>query len=871
MGFPLVRARSQGPASVSNITSHTVTLPEHVAGDLLVVAAGADGAPTFGTPSGWTLLSYVQGGEGDNPLAVFGRIATSSSESLTFSTSAGEAVRWLTWSITGHGVLPDLSNILSASARGDEREFVTAPTVTGLNTGVDYMGLLALAPEFSSSPGFMASAPSGWTQLRQHPDSYTVSTDAGIQAAEFTAATGATEIAPGTVQRSSGSTQRGFAFTTFAIPGTPNIPPSSGTVVVLSDVSGSVVLSRPATGRVDALSAVSASITKRAPAVGVVTAQSVVTGSAEVIAYNQVSGQVTASSTVSGDISVNARASGQVTSVSTVSGAPFKRTTATSLVQSTSTVAGAIRLRRPAVGQVMALSTVFGALKSFSAPDLPPTVLVRPEAALTVAGRTLAAVSGDATLDSARVPYAMSQVEVALTNPDIAEDIDPRQGVRASLTGRGGGGTTRVFNLGVVSRTVDHAAKTMTLEMASDEALLIDYASIVKDTGAYARQGSLRSVVNYVLAKVSPGASLAAGGPADQSVWVNYALNPTAEVDTQYWFQGTNSTAPFRVAQNGPDGGPYINFGQTAAGEWRARHGLNQPVAPGDVLTYEFDLQTHRDVDFILEVNASGTWSGTASAIQKRGSGWSHHSGDITVTAGTNLNTVQFYAPNSSPGAWDIANLRIIHKSVDRAADLLTWEPGVSAWDFIAPIVTTVGQKLWCDESRVWRLTDPAEYALPGVLSVNGLNATEGSDTITRRDPEVYCTGVVVRYKWRDTAGNQREAIDAAGVGGQVLTIDFDRAYTGPGAAAAILARRVGAGRVQEVTAISDYTATPGMEARISLPSTADQQGVLTSVAWSLTDGLMSVGTKGLLDLQKGSINALTGTIDQLTGTIDQL
>jgi hypothetical protein len=208
---------------------------------------------------------------------------------------------------------------------------------------------------------------------------------------------------------------------------------------------------------------------------------------------------------------------------------------------------------------------------------------------------------------------------------------------------------------------------------------------------------------------------------------------------------------------------------------------------------------------------------------------------------------------------------------VERRPELFTWLPGVSAWDFLTPLTAAAGLRLFCDETRGWELIDPATYKVPGRASIAGWNATRGLDRITRDDPNVFCTAVVVRYRWEDSDGQLRTAYDSAGVPGRVLVWEFDRAYPGPGAAAAILARRQGQGRVQEVTAVSDYTLTPGSEVAITLPGTIEQLGRVTRVSWSLTGGLMDVSTGGLLDLLPGSIAALAGTIDALPGTIDAL
>lgn len=910
----------------SAATSFAVTMPTHVAGDLLVVIATADGAPTLTTSStGWVKLD---GSTNYAATAVFAKVATSAAETLTVASTASEQYRATGWAFSDHSV-SDVTTLETARAFADTSGAGEVPGIT-VSKPLSYYLIAALGGESGGSTAASNFTPTGvtspWSNFQV---AQATSTSDAMQATADTTLVGPTTLAPGTWTRSTGIT-RGYFSSVVAIPGAPDIPPSSGTVTVVSAVSGSVTLSLPVSGSVNVVTASVGAPTKQSPAAGAVAADSVVAGSAEVIAKNQASGAVTASSVVAGTLSVSARATASVTAVSTVVGAPFKITTASAAVTATSVAAATVRLRRYASGDVVAFSSVRGALKMIEAPDLPPTVLMRPEASLTVAGKTLAAIDGDAALDAARVPYAMATVEVAVTNPATVEAIDPRQGVRAVLSASNAGVSSRTFNLGVRERTIDHAAKTMKLELASDEAMLIDYAPITQDLGAFEMQNSLRSIVNYVLGKVVPGASLQAGGAPDQQFLVatdstnlfpdpryertpegGYAILNADTIPDTTWagtenlagvhlYNPTNDDACVQLSNN--NALPYgIQVGRSytfsATGAVRSAMGGSEQTARSRRLVVVGRVNgTYTDLARSAAVPTSidgGTRVSVAFTVPEGcdqillRAYHGHTSGTITWRAFRLSESHDYPGPHNwqyfdgsrpsdglhayswtgTPNASTSKRVALI----DRAPELLAWEPGVSAWDFLAPIVTNVGLKLWCDENRVWRLIDPAEYALPGVLSVTGFNATEGTDTITRSDPEVYCTGVIVKYRWRDTSGTQREALDSAGVAGSVLTIDFDRPYPGPGAAAAILNRRAGQGRVQEVTALSDYSATPGMEARITLPSTADQQGVLTSVSWSLTEGLMQVGTKGLLDLQKGSINALTGTIDQLTGTIDNL
>jgi hypothetical protein len=210
---------------------------------------------------------------------------------------------------------------------------------------------------------------------------------------------------------------------------------------------------------------------------------------------------------------------------------------------------------------------------------------------------------------------------------------------------------------------------------------------------------------------------------------------------------------------------------------------------------------------------------------------------------------------------------------LERAPEMFSWTVGVTAWDFLEPFTTQASLRLFCDEARIWRLIDPYTYTVPGAVAFAPTNLTEGTDTIARDDVEVFATGVVVRYTWTDPrTGEQRRQYDVAGEPQKVLVVDYARAPSGKGAAAAILKRRNGKGRTQAVTALVNWTATPAQLASISLPAAPMQQGPIVSVRFALDDSaLMDVGTAGLADLPAGSIDALLGTIDNLAGTIDAL
>lgn len=205
----------------------------------------------------------------------------------------------------------------------------------------------------------------------------------------------------------------------------------------------------------------------------------------------------------------------------------------------------------------------------------------------------------------------------------------------------------------------------------------------------------------------------------------------------------------------------------------------------------------------------------------------------------------------------------------ERDIELLTWRAGVTAWDFLEPLLTSVNLRLFCDEQRAWRLV-PATYSLATVIPIVPQFTTEAVDTISRDPDSPWANGVVVRYLWEDPLTGPKQRIDTAGTPGKVLVVEYLRPYTGPGAAAAILTSISARGRTQEVVALTDYQVTPGMISRITV-ETGVLEGRIRSVSFDLSTGLMSVASRDQASLTSGMIDMLTGTIDSLAGTIDSL
>lgn len=181
------------------------------------------------------------------------------------------------------------------------------------------------------------------------------------------------------------------------------------------------------------------------------------------------------------------------------------------------------------------------------------------------------------------------------------------------------------------------------------------------------------------------------------------------------------------------------------------------------------------------------------------------------------------------------------------------WEPGVSAWDWLAPIVQAADLRLWCDEQRQWHLTTaPTIPGAPIALSASG-TIKRAVDSINR-DDEFY-RAVLVTYEWADAAGVQQKAYDLAFVPPwlpstqqRVKQVTYRRPYAGPGAAARILRSVLPRGRKIAVTAVSDYAVEPGRAVTVALPSTPLQTGRAAAVTWHFPADDMEVRMRELVD-----------------------
>ncbi|WP_322412070.1 hypothetical protein [Microbacterium invictum] len=508
---------------------------------------------------------------------------------------------------------------------------------------------------------------------------------------------------------------------------------------------------------------------------------------------------------------------------------------------------------------------------------------------------------------------------------------------------------TRTFDLAITSREVSHDGREITVEAATDESILQNYAQTTQDIGAFAHQSSLRAVCNFVLNKVISGAALQpgtldanvttytdatnlfkdprftrtpGGGYSQERIQTmvdNDFPNPVDGVEHYGVHLHTPTSADSFIGLNGATGtmaeGLQAGKTYTVSAEGSVRMAITgeapaepDAVKPGlhgraraivihaRVGTGAYQVWHSAQVPNVVQSGPNNGTQGTRVSVTftvpvgatEAFIRFYHGGTGGTITWGKFQlvehdprpgvdNTAYFWGskPDTSEylyewtGTADVSTSRRV-ALIDRAPELLTWDPAETAWDFLVPIVGSAGFRLFCDEQRRWWLIDPAEFALPGRFVAQPSNTINGTDTIATNSG-LYATGVIVRYTWRDFNGDEQTKDDTAGTGPYVDLLELKRPYPGPGLAAARLRTLQTRGRTQAVTTGMDYTITPGQEVAINLPGTYAQIGQLSSVRWQLTDGIQQIESANLQETPPGAIDLLSGTIDALPGTIDSL
>lgn len=177
--------------------------------------------------------------------------------------------------------------------------------------------------------------------------------------------------------------------------------------------------------------------------------------------------------------------------------------------------------------------------------------------------------------------------------------------------------------------------------------------------------------------------------------------------------------------------------------------------------------------------------------------------------------------------------------------DAAIWNPGQTAWDYLQPLVQSVGLRLYADEKRRWYLI-PDLTTNPGLIELEATDTIKGASDSISRDDDIWFDAVVITYTWTNDLGETVINYDIAASDPftKVVHFEYDTAYPGSGAAQAILDRANGRGRLNDVQAVSDYRVTPSTACNITLIDLPLQSGYVSAVTWSYPSDDMTVKTR---------------------------
>lgn len=452
-------------------------------------------------------------------------------------------------------------------------------------------------------------------------------------------------------------------------------------------------------------------------------------------------------------------------------------------------------------------------------------------------------------------------------------------------------GDPRTFNLGIRSARPDWDAGTVVVSLASDEALLDDFAPLYDFPFGpeYDFNITLHDVVSHVLNRAL-GAVLEPGDE-DMDITpkfeaVNMIRNPAVVGSTLNWspgggctisFVGAGSSGYVRVAPSGASGavfacdttkwnlnctpGHWYSFSLTARAESNGGMGYlvirwldanNDIIAEssGGAFPTPIDQDTLRltvsgrapsnavkaapyfrfTVNRIYRLDTASLFDTTADWYIPYFSG-----GD----APTDGYTFHFEGPsNDSPS--------VRTPDFERAPELLVWKAGVSGLAFLAPIVQSVGRRLVCDEQRRWTLR-PEEYRADGTQTYReGVNITAGNAELSRDDDDWF-DGAVFLYSWQDRYGVEQERADVYPTTGsptKVIRREIAAPFPGPGRAEYAVRRAQGRGRVATVTARATWEERTEQSLSIRLAGAPILTGIANSVTFDLGENTVTVSSR---------------------------
>lgn len=513
-------------------------------------------------------------------------------------------------------------------------------------------------------------------------------------------------------------------------------------------------------------------------------------------------------------------------------------------------------------------------------------------------GAALSVLGGQVSFDAGRSPHVQGSLTVTAV-PGVVEGLDPRESPRVTLTATAtsnGVVQSRVFDLGVRSRQKPAADGTVTIELASDEAILDAVRTLTDDPSPLLHQDSLYALVDGILGGVLAAALDRAASAADVPVPAlaassNLIRNPRAGENLTDW--GATWAAGAMALTRYPAGGPayaasYATALATAAttGAYVFIDNAVVSVTPGKLYELSVDVLCNYAVslDAIL-YGASGIVAFATPTPITPGAVWRRIVTTFVAPPGAtnvrprvniaNLPAGQYlaftawrlaestgdqeadrtYYDGGTPDTvfYDHAWAQAAHASIstrtpriDAATpDGLIWRAGQTALEFLRPILQARGLRLVCDEQRVWTLRDE-DYTAPGSLTIrHGVNLTGGGDVIDRDSGEWF-DGRVTRYKWTTPDGVQREMVDSFALPGaqQIGYLEINAAYPGPGRSEYAVRRAQQRGLEITASRVADWAASAEQPLTVRLDGTPTQTGKTQTVTFDLSTDEVTVTSR---------------------------
>ena len=527
--------------------------------------------------------------------------------------------------------------------------------------------------------------------------------------------------------------------------------------------------------------------------------------------------------------------------------------------------------------------------------------------------------SGYVLLNEAAAPYVQGSLTVARPTMTVMAALDPTVKTRVRVVATSNA-QTRSFDLLLSARQLDSATGEVGLNIVSDERLLMDFAPAA-NVSFKTYQSSIRSIVRYVVSVAASGTlsgstpdktfptfssvqNLLPSGSGEYGVGPWQATNATVTTSTNFHQLGAFSLQV--LPQNSSnDSFAFVDPSLTPGKTYTARGFVRVAVAQGNT----FPLRA-RGISIMVE-DATGQRI-LASSNQGTNTSDTTSVVSLTFTVPENVRAshVRLYAGSATNGGgaavyWDAVTLVEGYGAdtsgqplayfdgdtvstgytykwdgdpgissstrtplVSRDAELLTWSTGVPAMDFLRTLLDASGLRLFCDETRTWRLVDNS-FSVDGVVHLDrGVNLYAHTDLVSRTATQpdgtpLLIDAVFVRYTWTDAFGVEQTATDQAAPAGYTrpYVIEKDTAYPGPGEAAYLLSRYAARRRQQAAQGAIDLTVTPGQQVSISAPMAETQTGYLDAVNFDFGADEMTVITKNLVSTPATAWNQLASGI----------